>query len=53
MNDWPLAWKNAAGLDPAELADAAVGRHYQAARIGIGHACARLQRTGENWLKVE
>ena len=42
-----LGLEDAAGLDPAELADPAVGRHHQAARIGVGHAGARLQRAGE------
>ena len=43
----PLGLEDAAGLDLPQLADAAVGRHHQAARIGVGHARARLQRTGE------
>ncbi len=51
VNDCPLAWKMRPVLDPAELADAAVGRHQQRLRIGIGDTRTRLQRTGEEGIE--
>src|SRR3546814_16710432 len=42
-----LGLEDAASVDRAALADAAVGRHQQGARIGVGDAYAGLQRAGK------